>query len=152
MKWTLVAILSVPAFVMGSLSIFGLTQGIELFLWLGFAAGAAGLLAKYLESRLLIHTLLVGLLWGLVNGVLQSLFFPTYLANNPAARKRASRSDVHRAALFRHPRRSDTGHPYRFRNLRLDPGHEEVLDAATEESLTLHPRRQKGDLGMGTGG
>ena len=86
MKWTLVAILSVPAFVMGSLSIFGLTQGIELFLWLGFAAGAAGLLAKYLESRLLIHTLLVGLLWGLVNGVLQSLFFPTYLANNPAAR------------------------------------------------------------------
>ena len=84
-NWKLIGLLSLVAVFMASLSILGFTQGIELFLWLGFSLIAAWLLSRKVSSKLFLHGLILGLTWGLINGLSQSAFFDTYISNNPIA-------------------------------------------------------------------
>lgn len=83
MNWRKIFTLSLPGPVMGTLSLFGLTRGIEPVLWLLVALGCAWWLAKTVPSRVFLHGLFVGLLMGIGNSVMQSLFFDSYMASNP---------------------------------------------------------------------
>jgi hypothetical protein len=40
-------------------------------------------LSKNVDHNTFLHGLLIGLAWGIINGLTQSSFFDTYLTNNP---------------------------------------------------------------------
>ncbi|MCI0708117.1 MAG: hypothetical protein L0Y80_11605 [Ignavibacteriae bacterium] len=83
MNWKLILLVSCLGLLMSVLSIFGLTQGIEPFLWVPIALGSAYILASKLSSKHFLAGLIAGFLMGLINGVMQSSFYDTYIANNP---------------------------------------------------------------------
>ena len=83
MNWKQVLTLSLSGLIMGTLSLFGLTRGIEPILWLLIALGYAWWLAKTIPSRVFLHGLFVGVLMGIGNSVMQSLFFDSYVTSNP---------------------------------------------------------------------
>jgi hypothetical protein len=77
--------LALSGLIIGLLSLFGLTRGIEPFLWLFIALGSAWWLAKSVASRPFLHGLFAGFLMGIGNSVMQSLFIDSYIASNPEA-------------------------------------------------------------------
>jgi hypothetical protein len=83
MNWPLILVLSLFGILMGLLSLFGLTHGIEWILWLIIAVISAAVLAKKVQTRLFVSGFLVGVCDGVFNSIIQSLFFGTYLLNNP---------------------------------------------------------------------
>ena len=84
MDWKIIAILSVIGLVMGLLSVKGFTQKIEPVLWLLFSIATSLILSKNIEQKPFFHALLIGIAWGICNGVIQSAFFDSYLTNNPS--------------------------------------------------------------------
>ncbi len=68
---------------MGLLSLGGYTQNYEPFYWISFALLTALILGRNLRSDVFLHGVLIGIAWGLINGIIQVAFFKTYLANNP---------------------------------------------------------------------
>jgi hypothetical protein len=92
MNWTIILLLASFGLVMGLLSINGYTQKIEPFLWLVFGIITAFLLSRNIDNKPLLHALLIGLLWGVLNGVSQSAFFDQYLTNNPNLQERFKQS------------------------------------------------------------
>jgi hypothetical protein len=98
MNWTLLVLFSFFGVVMGFLSVKGYTQRIEPFLWIAFMLIVALVFSKNIEYRLFLHGLLTGIAWGIINGGIQSYFFDSYVANNPAAHKNFEK------ITFVHPR------------------------------------------------
>ncbi len=84
MDWTLIALLSSFGIIMGVLSVKGFTQKLEPYLWFLFGVISAVVLSKNIDHKTFLHGLLIGLLWGIINGLTQSSFFDTYLLNNPS--------------------------------------------------------------------
>ncbi len=82
MNWKLVFGLAGFGILMGILSLFGYTEGIEWLLWLVIAVICSVAIAKVLSAKLFLTGLLVGLLDGVFNSIVQSAFFATYLSNN----------------------------------------------------------------------
>ena len=87
MDWKVIIILSAFGLIMGLLSLKGFTQKIEPFLWLLFTIATALVVSKNIDSGTFLHGLLIGLFWGVINALTQSIFFDTYIANNPQARE-----------------------------------------------------------------
>ena len=85
MNWKLIFGLAGFGVLMGVLSLFGYTQGIEWLLWLIIAVVCSVLIAKMLSVKYFLNGLLVGFLGGIFNSIVQSVFFDTYLSNNPKA-------------------------------------------------------------------
>ncbi|MGH9787840.1 MAG: hypothetical protein ACRD4U_03945 [Candidatus Acidiferrales bacterium] len=83
MNWKLIVSLSGFGVVMGVLSVLGLSQGIEGWLWLALCIFCAGWMGTQLAERRFLHGFLTGLIGGAVAPVIQALFFSTYVANNP---------------------------------------------------------------------
>ena len=83
MDWKLVLLLSAIGIIMGLLSVRGFTQKIEPFLWLLFGIATSLILSKNID-RPFLYGLAIGMGWGVLNGLTQSAFFDTYLANNPS--------------------------------------------------------------------
>ena len=83
MNWELIFSLAAFAIAMGVASVFGYTQGIELYCWLVIACICAFVLARSVVHKLFLHGLLVGIAQGIINGIVQSSFYNTYLQNNP---------------------------------------------------------------------
>jgi len=83
MDWKLILLLSVIGFIMGLLSVRGFTRTLEPFLWLLFGIAAALLISKNIDQKTFLHGFLVGLSWGIANGIIQSVFFDIYIVNNP---------------------------------------------------------------------
>ena len=77
---------------MGWLSVKGYTQKLEPFLWLLFGIITALILSKNAHNRTFLHGLLIGLFWGVLNGIVQSVFFDQYLANNSNLQERFKQS------------------------------------------------------------
>jgi hypothetical protein len=100
MNWTLILLLSSFGLVMGLLSIKGYTQRIEPFLWLFFAIITAIILSKNTDNKTFLHALLIGLFWGILNGITQSAVFDQYLANNPNIQKRFNQSTFIKPRYF----------------------------------------------------
>ncbi len=92
MDWKVIGILSVIGVIMGLLSVKGFTQKLEPFLWLLFGIATALIISKNITEKTFLHGLFIGLAWGTINGVIQSMFFDTYLANNPALQENFSKS------------------------------------------------------------
>ncbi len=97
-RWQVIAALLLVPLLMGVLSLFGLTQGIEPYLWLGFSALAGFILSRHEQQRLLIHAMIIGVLWGIANGAIQTTFFSQYLYSNPEM------ADEFRSVTFMNPR------------------------------------------------
>jgi hypothetical protein len=83
MNWTLILLFSTFGVIMGFLAVNGYTHKIEPFLWLLFALAAALTVSKNVDDKVFMHGFIIGLSWGILNGVIQSAFFDQYLANNP---------------------------------------------------------------------
>ena len=83
MDWKLVLLLSAIGIIMGLLSVRGFTQKIEPFLWLLFGIATSLILSKNID-RPFLYGLAIGIGWAVLNGAIQSVFFDTYLANNPS--------------------------------------------------------------------
>lgn len=82
MDWKVIIILSAIGLIMGLLSVKGFTQKLEPFLWLLFGIATSLVLSKNVDNKTFLHGLLIGLAWGIINGLTQSVFFDTYLSNN----------------------------------------------------------------------
>ncbi len=87
MNWKLIATLSGFGLAMGIAAVFGITAGIEGFLWLIIGIFSAVAIAMRMSSKHFLHGLLVGIIGGLVASFVQVIFFPIYLANNPESAK-----------------------------------------------------------------
>lgn len=87
MNWLLILLLSSFGFIMGILGVKGFTQKIEPFLWLCFGIVVALVLSKNIAYKPFVHALLIGLGWGIANGLIQASYFDSYLANNPLLQK-----------------------------------------------------------------
>ncbi|MBX7041866.1 MAG: hypothetical protein K1X85_03095 [Ignavibacteria bacterium] len=84
MNWKLVMILVAVGAVMAVLSVYGVLQsGFELIIWILFGLISAYLIAKTGGRMPFVEGVVVGILSGLVNAVIQSAMFNTYLLNNP---------------------------------------------------------------------
>ena len=93
MNWKLIGTLALSGVVMGVLSLFGLTRhGIEPTLWLLIALGSAFVISKRAPRLYFLHGLLVGVLIGVANGLVQVVGFDTYLAHNPEAAEALAKS------------------------------------------------------------
>jgi hypothetical protein len=84
MNWSIIALLFPLAIIMGILAVKGFTHGIEPYLWLCFGIAAAIVVSKNIDDKIFVNALLIGLSWGIINGVIQSSFFNLYLTNNPS--------------------------------------------------------------------
>ena len=82
MNWYLIVVLSAPGLLMGCLSLRGLTQKVEPYLWISLGLFAALTLARNCDTRWFLHAFLVGLAWGVLNSVMQCAFFETYSVYN----------------------------------------------------------------------
>lgn len=85
MNWYVILILSAPAVIMGLLSLKGLTQNKELYLWMSLGTICIGYIFFYVHAHPFFHLFTIGLLWGILNSVIQSLFYDLYIAHNPKA-------------------------------------------------------------------
>src|ERR1044072_4530964 len=83
MNWEIVLLLSIFGLVMGILSVNGYTQKIEPLIWLLGGMFSAFILARNVTSNIFLYAISLGLLWGILNGLLQSIFFDRYLEKNP---------------------------------------------------------------------
>ena len=92
MNWTIILLLASFGLLMGLLSINGYTQKAEPLLWLAFGIIVAFILSRNINNKPLVHALLIGLFWGVLNGVSQSAFFDQYLTNNPNLQERFKQS------------------------------------------------------------
>lgn len=70
---------------MGALSLFGLTRGIELYLWIVIALVVAVVVARNANQKQFLHGFLSGTGMGIANGIVQAFFLPIYLSHNPDA-------------------------------------------------------------------
>jgi len=87
MNWTVILILSLPAIFLGALSLKGLTQNKELFLWLTLGVLCIAYVYFFEDSHPFFHIFLIGLLWGILNSAVQASFYSVYIAHNPKAAK-----------------------------------------------------------------
>jgi hypothetical protein len=85
MDWRIIFPVGIPGIIMGVLSLFGFTQGIEFWLWLILAIVIAFWIAKKAPARLFLHGLAGGFAAGIANSLVQVLWLDVYRANNPSS-------------------------------------------------------------------
>jgi len=101
MDWSITILLSLPALIMGLLSVKGYTQNRELKIWLTLGFICVIYIFFFVQGRPFFHLFFIGLLWGLLNSSIQIIFYPTYIANNPnAARGYSKLSEKHNPRLI----------------------------------------------------
>lgn len=88
MNWQLIFLLSGFGILMGILSVNGFTKKVEPFFWIVFGLFSAYVLSKNVSEKIFWHGFIVGILWGVFNGILQSTFLNIYLKNNPSYHKK----------------------------------------------------------------
>ncbi len=82
MNWKLIFSLSLFGIIMGSLSLFGYTQGIEWILWLASGLFIAFLIAKYAPKRVFMHGLWVGVIQGILKSLVAFAGWDLYTKHN----------------------------------------------------------------------
>jgi hypothetical protein len=83
MNWELLLLLSLFGLIIGILSVNGYTQKIEPLIWLLSGMFSAFILARNVSSQIFLYGVALGLVWGILNGLIQSIFFERYLEKNP---------------------------------------------------------------------
>ena len=83
MSWKLIFLLSLFGVGMAVASLFGLTRGIEPFLWLLIFVFYAWRIAKHAPGKHFLHGFLVSVLNGIWISIIHAAFFSSYVKNNP---------------------------------------------------------------------
>jgi hypothetical protein len=83
MKWKTILLLSLFGILMGLNSVFGIIKNVEWILWIIIAIVSAYVLNRRTEKLLVTHAVVTGLFMGILNAIIQSSLFDSYLANNP---------------------------------------------------------------------
>jgi hypothetical protein len=83
MNWELLLLLSLFGLIIGFLSVNGYTKRIEPLIWLLTGMFSAFILARNVTSQIFLYGIALGLTWGILNGLIQSIFFDRYLQKNP---------------------------------------------------------------------
>ncbi len=82
-KWKLILSLSLVGVVVAIAGVFGLMGKIEPLLWLVIFVFYAIVIVKKTGGRFFLHGFLVSVINGVWIALIHSLFFSTYMANNP---------------------------------------------------------------------
>ncbi len=82
-KWKLIFSLSLTGIAMAIAGVFGWMGKIEPLIWLVIFVLYAIVIAKRIEDRFFLHGFLVSVINGVWIAIIHSLFFSTYMANNP---------------------------------------------------------------------
>ena len=85
MKWNIVFLLSLTGAVVGTASLFGLTEGIELYWWIVIALLTAYFLAKQTSHKLFLHGFYSGIGMGICHVLILFIFFDLYVLHNPTS-------------------------------------------------------------------
>ncbi len=85
MKWLNIYLFSLFGILMGTASLFGYTQNIELPLWIIIALITAIFIARTTTHKIFLHGVLAGIGMGLSNAIVQIAFFSLYVQHNPHA-------------------------------------------------------------------
>ncbi len=85
MNWKLITPFSLIGTPMGIVSVLGLIEMVELYIWIVLAIGTTSTLALKRPPRLMLHGITLGIVTALLNGSVCWLFFGTYVRNNPTA-------------------------------------------------------------------
>ena len=83
MSWKLIGLLAGFGVLMGVASVLGFTAGTEGLLWLFIGLICVGVIVWKAPRRWFQHGFFVGLIGGAGAPLIQFLFFPSYMANNP---------------------------------------------------------------------
>lgn len=83
MNWKLILALAVSGAAMGVASVFGLTQGIELYLWIVIALVVAVIVARKVRHRQFLNGFWVGIIGGAASPLIQVALWTTYINYNP---------------------------------------------------------------------
>ena len=83
MNWRWILMLSLLGVAMGVASVFGWTQGLELWLWIGIILVVAILLGYNVRAKLFMHGFLTAVVWSAVNGIVILSSWDTYMTHNP---------------------------------------------------------------------
>lgn len=83
MNWTLILSLSMFGVLIGLLSVLGITKKAEPLLWLLVGFFTIFILYRKATGMIFWHGFIIGIFWGCLNSIIQSIFFKTYLKNNP---------------------------------------------------------------------
>jgi hypothetical protein len=82
MKWTHLLSLSLIGACMGGMALFGITQQIELALWMIIALATAFFIARTTSHKIFLHGVLAGIGMGVFSAAVQSVFFNLYTEYN----------------------------------------------------------------------
>lgn len=85
MDWDTIILLSSPSFIMGILSLKGITQGKELISWFSLGFLCIAYIYFFIPGHPFFHLFVIGLFWGIINSLIQTAFYPVYIAHNPRA-------------------------------------------------------------------
>ena len=69
--------------VMGFATVFGLTKNNEFYYWMIIGVISAFAISKITTEKIFVKSTVVGLFMGIFTGIIQYVFFNTYLENNP---------------------------------------------------------------------
>lgn len=83
MNWKLILSLACLGGAMGVASVFGLTTGLELYLWIVIAATVAVIVARKVARRQFLHGFWIGIIGGAMSPLIQVALWATYIRNNP---------------------------------------------------------------------
>lgn len=83
MNWKLILMLSLFGLLMGVASLFGWTRGIEPLLWFVIFILYAWWIAKNCTRLHFLHGFMASVVNGIWMGILQSVFYSTYINHNP---------------------------------------------------------------------
>ncbi len=83
MNWSLILLLSSFGILMGILSVLGFTRKTEPMFWLVIGFFTAFMIYRKVSEMSFWHGLIIGIFWGFLSSAIQSIFFETYLKNNP---------------------------------------------------------------------
>lgn len=84
MNWKIITLLVLIVVALSIASIFGIINSNYLFVYMLLTAAVSGfIIAKTCDSMIFMNGVVAGLLGGIIGSAIQSIFFDTYLKNNP---------------------------------------------------------------------
>lgn len=100
LNWELVAALAPVGLVMGFLMVGGAGLPTIPIAWMVACAVTALAIARWGESRWIARAVTIGVVWGVLHNVVESVMFDSYLANNPGFEDALSNPDFFPARYF----------------------------------------------------
>ena len=92
MNWELILSLSLFGILIGTLSVLGFTKKAEPILWLIVGVFTAFMISRRVSGMIFWYGFIIGIFWGCFSAMIQSMFFETYLKNNPKYAEAFSKS------------------------------------------------------------